>query len=151
MDGREGEIALLDPEIPDDPRAFLGRWQMAGQHVEHHVTYLMDALLDPLLLQVHHRRFRGAEEQRADVVRQDTVDLLRHIASVRAETSLYVRHGNTELRRRERPRQRAVGVPHHEHDIGSIAHDDVLDPFEHPTGLSAMRSGSDAEFVVGGW
>ena len=149
VDGREGEIALLDPQVPDDPCTFLGRRQIPGQHVEHHVSHLMDALFDPLLQEVRDRRVRRTEQKGAEVVGENTIDLLRHVALVRTETRLHVRHRYAQLRRRERPRQRAVGVPHHEHDIGPIAHDDALDPFEHPAGLSAVRSGTDAELVVG--
>jgi hypothetical protein len=70
-----------------------------------------------LAFEVGHRGGGRAQQQRADVIGQDPVELLGHVAVERAHARLDVRDWHPRLRARQRTGEGRVGVPVHEQEV----------------------------------
>ena len=124
----------------------------AGGGVLHHVAGHHDAgaVGQPsFVAQLVGGRFRRAEEQVADAVGEDAVDLLGHGLVVGAQSGFHVRHAEMQLLGRQRSRECRVRVAIDQHPVGLLAHQDLLDAFHHPAGERAVRQTVDSQLVGG--
>ena len=91
----------------------------------------------------------GGEQQRRDVIDDDAVQLLGHVAIEGARAGFEVHDRDAELGRAQRPGQGGVGVALHQHRIGTPLGDHRLEPGQHPRRLLAVRGRADRQRVVG--
>ena len=98
----EGVLPRSDPEAR--PRCSgPGGVDVLEERVDHRVSYEVDApLVDSLALQVLEGALRVGEEQRADVIGEPAVVLLRHRVVEAAQARLDVRNRNAQLHGGER-------------------------------------------------
>jgi len=60
-----------------------------------------------------------------------------------------MRHRDAELRRRQRPGKRGVGVAVHDHRVRRRIQEERLQGDQHPARLVAVAAATDSEAVVG--
>src|SRR5438445_596657 len=147
VQGDEDVFALADADPREDvPGA--GRLGALQGDIVHHVPDEVDAAVDPFLREVVHRRLRGTEEERREVVRHDPVDLLRHGSVEGPEARLDVPERPAHLRGDERAREGRVRVSVHEDQVGLLALEDVFKPAHHLGGLAGVTRAADAQVVI---
>ena len=129
----------------------VGPRQEAPERVDHHVAHPVDpARRDTLRDQVPVRVRAGGEQQIGERVRDDPVDLLRHRAIARAQSRLDVRHPDRRrrLRRHDRARQRRVHVPHHDHPVGPVVRENLLERLHDARRLDGVGRRADTQMDV---
>ena len=140
----EAEAAGLDGQVVR--RGRLERTsEQPQQGVDHRVPDQHDPLVDPFLRQVRDGALRVHEEERADVVGQPPVVLLRHRPVEAPQPRLQMAHPDAELDRGQRRGERRVDVARDDNQVGSSVFERPFDALEGPRRLDGMRAGSDAE------
>ncbi len=107
MQGGEKIGARHHAEVPEQAGPVLRPRQREGHGLPHHVGHFVHTgpgsgrwaavSPDPLASKVFHSGPTGAEEDAGEVVRRDTVDLLRHPAVETAQARLHVDHGDVQF------------------------------------------------------
>jgi hypothetical protein len=121
------------------------------QRVDHHVAHEAHPLGGNALAgQVGVPRALAGEQQVADGVGHQPVDLLGHRPVEGAQPRLDVRHRDRQLHRREGAGHRAVDVAHHHHAAGPrrAAQQVLLEGRQHLRGLRAVRARPRVEVHV---
>ena len=144
MHGRHGIPA------PREAQAFEHRGAArkgGGEHrrIVHHVADVVDALDDAFAAQIVDCGAGRAQQQRAQMVAQYPVDLLRHGAVERAQPGLEMGDRHLQLGRGEGAGKRRVGIARHQHDVGALGDDDLFEAGQHPPGHRAMIAAMDTE------
>ncbi len=139
---------------------FFGALAVVQHGIKHHITNIHDALRrvgvirahgwerKAFMLQVVHRRLRGAQQQAGDAIGEHTVDLFRHGRVLRAQVGLNMRHRDVQLGRRQRAGERGVGVAVDQHPVGLFLLDEPLDVFEHAPGHGTVVQAGDVQFMM---
>src|SRR5680860_1773298 len=78
VDGSQRVAAAYELQALQNRRAFPGPGGGEYGRVIHHVADMMDACCDALALEIYDRLHRRTEQQGAEMVDEDAVDLLRH-------------------------------------------------------------------------
>ena len=104
---------------------------------------------DALGRQVPHRGVARAEEEVRQVVCDDPVDLLRHMAVEASEPRFDVGDRHGDLRRRQGAGQGGVRIAVDHEPVRALEEQHVLDAAEHGRGLIPVRAGPDAQVDVG--
>ena len=99
--------------------------------------------------QVVHAALLGDEVVIGDLVGEDPVDLLRHAAVPAAQAALQVAEGDAQLVGGDRPRQGAVHVTDHEHEVRALLVHHAFQAQHDVRHLGVRRAGLDAQPVVG--
>src|SRR5581483_10772011 len=124
--------------------------EMREQRVDHRVADAMNAcLVDPLAREIRVRARRVRQQERAQVVREQPVVLLRHRRVEAAEARLDVRDRDVELRRGEGAGERRVDVAGDDDERRLPVEQHLLDADEGPGRLLGMRARADSEKDVG--
>jgi hypothetical protein len=119
------------------------------QGVDHDVADQVDLLPgDALALQIPRTARLGAEEQVADRVREDPVDLLGHAAVEAAQAGLDVHQRDAQLHGDQAAGDRAVHVAHHEHGVRPVLEQHRLEALHDLGRLHRVRAAADAEVQV---
>ena len=127
----------------------LGARAVLHQGVDHHVADQMDLLVGhPLAPQVARPALLGAEEQIADRVGQDPVDLLGHAAVEAAQAGLDVHQRDAQLHGDQAAGDRAVHVAHHQHRVRPVLEQHRLEALHDLGGLLRVRAAADAEVQI---
>ncbi len=146
---RDEPEGVVDPEAG----ARVGRAspvEVSEKAVDHDVPDQPDTrFVDTLGAEVRVCVLRRREEPGRESVDDDTVDLLRHRAVVRAKPGLDVRHRDVPLDRDERAAERGVHVSDDDDAVGAVRVQPCLERRHHGRGLRAVRSGPDLEVDVG--
>ena len=116
--------------------------------VDHDVADDLDRAGDRFAREVVRRALRGHEQQVADVVGDDAVELLGHRAVERAHPGLDVRDGDPQLRRCERARERRVRVAVDEHRVGLLGAQQIAERGEHARRLLGVRAAAELQLDV---
>jgi hypothetical protein len=141
--------AGFDPEAAVDVGSLQQRPQ-PHQRVDHRVADEMDALGRDALAEEVLLGFGAVREAPGrDLVDEYAVDLLGHRPVEAPQAGLDVRHGNVELDGRERPGQSRVDVADHDHELGPLGEQHLLDPLEAAARLRPVAAGADAEEMIG--
>src|SRR5579883_598430 len=82
------------------------------------------------------------------MIGDNTIDLLGHLAVETAQTRLDMRERNMQFCRRQRSRERGIGIAKDDHPIWPLIKQHLLDSFEHAPRLCAMRTGTTAKMIV---
>jgi hypothetical protein len=92
MDCRKGKTPRRRAETGQDVRTRPDHVSDPEAHVVHHVSDDVDAGGNPLAREIRRGVVRGAEQQIAEVIRHDTVDLLGHASVERAQSGFDMSH-----------------------------------------------------------
>ena len=145
----EAVTARFEPM--DAPRLVCARGiDVLEQRVDHRVADEMhEASVDPFGGKVVDGARGMCEQDRAEVVGEPAVVLLRHRRIEAAQPGLEVRDRDVELDRGERAGERRVHVAGDDDEGGPPLEEHLLDADERPRGLLGVRAGADAEEDVG--
>ena len=128
----------------------LGACAQALERVDHRVAHEADALRrNALSKQVLAGLAARREAEIGQLVGEQTVDLLGHVAVAAAQAGLHVSHGDAELGGAEGGAERRVHVADHHHQIGTLRLEHRLETQQHLCGLLRMAARADAKVVVG--
>src|SRR5947207_14878522 len=119
MNGRDIERSRGDAERVEHVPSILGAMRCGKTGVVHDVATDGDAIADPLAPQIDHGLPRRTEQEIADVIGDDTVNLLRHVAVERPEASLNVSDPHAAFRRSQRAGERRVRIAIDDYPVGT--------------------------------
>ena len=137
--GRDDVLTGLDARLAQR-REVLARPRLDEvRDVDHDVPHEAHGAGDALAPQVLHRRVARGEQQIAQVVGEDAVELLRHPAVEGPHPRLDVGDRDPRLRRREAAGERRVRVAVDEHRVRALLGEQRSECGEHPRGLLRVR------------
>ena len=143
-------VALMAKAEGIEGDLFFGALAVIQHSIKHNIANVHDVLRrmgairahrrerKAFLLQVVHRRLRGAQQQAGDAISEHAVDLFRHGGVMRAQAGFNMRHRDLQLGRGQRTSKRGVGVAVDQHPFGLFLLDEPLDAFEHAPSHSAV-------------
>src|SRR5579884_1126095 len=82
------------------------------------------------------------------MIGDNAIDLFGHLTVETAQTRLNMRKKNMQFCRRQRSRERGIGIAKDDHPIWPYIKQHLLDSFEHAPCLRAMRAGTAAKMIV---
>ena len=147
--GRDDVLTGLDARLAQR-REVLARPRLDEvRDVDHDVPHEAHGAGDALAAQVLHRGVARREQQIAEMVGEDAVELLRHPAVEGPHPRLDVRDRDPRLRRREAAGERRVRVAVDEHRVRALLGEQGPERGEHPRGLLRVRPRPEAELALG--
>ena len=91
-----------------------------AQRVHHDIANHVHTLTNSFLRELLSRDLGRREQPRGQMIGQDAVDLFGHAPVEASKPGLHVGHGDVQLRSRQRPGQRGVGVSVDDDGVGGL-------------------------------
>jgi hypothetical protein len=138
---RSKHIALrLKVEVPENLRSALSQLQMLQRSIIHDVTDKVNPFGNSFFPKVFDGCCGWSKQQRGKMICDYAVDFFRHISIEAAKTRFNVGHGEVELGRGKRTGESGVGIAIDKDCVGFLLQQHLLDPSQHFTCLSPVRT-----------
>ena len=119
--------------------------------IVHDISNVMHTFGNAFMGEIGYGGMGGAEEQRGDMISQDSIDFLRHTFIKRTQAGLNVSDRYMEFGGRQRAGKRRVRIAIDEHPVGLSVENLLLNLGEHFPCHFAMRTAADVQIHNRGW